>query len=115
MKIIKKIGIMFISIITYIQIFFYKVYAGFIYPNHHEDYGIREPSKVVNPMLNILGKLKILIIPVILLIGFIAYYKKSKCDKYKGIVKIAIFIMSIVIFVLLVLILASIIKKYRFF
>ena len=109
MKIIKKIGAIFIGLITCIQTFCYKVYADYRF-EIGPDYGIEEPPKSVNHIMDILGKLKILIIPVILLIGFIAYYKKSKSDKYKDIVKIAIFIMSIVIFALLVLILASIIR-----
>ena len=112
MKIIKKIGIMFISIITYVQSFFYKVYAE----SHVESlYGVSEPPKTIDSIMEVLDKLKILIIPLILLIGFITYNKKSKSDKYKDIVKFAIFIMSIIIFLLLILILAGIIKEYRIF
>ena len=110
MKIIKKIGTIFILLITSIQTFCYKVYADYIISHPQPDYGIREPSKVANPIMDILGKLKILIIPVIVLIGFIVYSKKSKSDENRNILKIAIFIMSIVIFVLVISILMSTIK-----
>ena len=111
MKFFKKIGIIFINTITYIQIFFYKVYAN-IRIEVGPVYGVEEPPKSKDIIMESISILKMLIVPVILLMGFIVYNKKSKNNKYKDIVKIAIFIMSVVIFILLVLMLASIIKKY---
>ena len=98
MKIIKKIGAIFIGLITCIQIFFYKVYADYRF-EVGPVYGIEEPPKSVNLIMDILGKLRIIFIPIILLIGIIVYFKKSKSSKKKKmLITIGIVSLTVIIY-----------------
>lgn len=109
MKIIKKIrnifimtGLFIISVCSKARAALAPVDEGFVPATYAPD---RPPSK-----LSILYEIfKLLIIPIAIIIGLITYYKKSKNNKYKKLIKILV---GIIIVIMVGLIIYYINKVY---
>lgn len=101
MKIIKKIRNSFIAFVIFIFSIYSKSRAVILTKNAVMEQLSDVPSTYAPPhpsKISILCEiLKLLIIPIAITIGLITYYKKSKNNKYKKIVKILIRITILII------------------
>ena len=101
MKILNKIKNIFIATGTLIVSIYSKARAVQLNENEVMEQLRDVPATYAPPHLSKISILceilKILIIPIAITIGFITYYKKSKNDKYKRIVKILIGITILII------------------
>ncbi len=77
MKLLKKLGIAIIGVIVSLKSLILKVYAKSINdPMLVSDYGVIDPTKQNVP--NIAKIFGTIVIPIVLLIGIIVYFAKSK-------------------------------------
>lgn len=104
MKLLKKIGIMIISVLLSIKVLAIKVYAKAINdPLLAEcDYGIVKPVQKISIGLKMLTTIAI---PIVLLVGLSIYFVKSKSKVWK---KILVAIGIIVIYIIFRIVLSNI-------
>ena len=97
MTLFKKIGAIIIGFLLSIKVFAVKVYAKAISDHLTQpEYGIVEPLPKSSP--NYLKIFTTIVIPIVLLIGLVVYFVKSKSKIWKKILVAIIIVVLYIIF-----------------